>query len=1542
MKFFYSALILIVALSESLGQSMANYTTVRNTSVAYTSISSTGNSFASWRNTVSNTQDDNRSDFTNIGFDFWYNGVRYTQFCVSTNGFIDFSTSTDDGGPQGDDFGFNNAAISAANSNNSTRPAIAPFYDDLTAQGGVAALGTSIMYAVSGTAPNRTLTVEWINMAVFGNVSPSLNFQVKLMESTGVIMMNYGTMTSGTNVFSYSMGMNGPTLSFIPTAAQLKLLQTVNGNTFNNTVQNNLSAMPAANSQYVFTPPVPTATSGNLTFSGVSQTSMTLNWTNWASNEIGYVIYNSTDGINFDFVGQTAVNATSFSATGLLPSTTYYWKVYAVTEGRLSAALNGTQTTNPAGNKISNQSGNWNTASIWTPNGVPTAADNVTIANGHVVSINVSGQCNNLTVGQGGAATLRFNGATSRTLNVNNNITVNTAATFNVNTTSNVTHSVVVEGNLANNGTIDFATDNNSLADVVFSKNGNQTLSGNGSNNFNRMQVSLTGATDVMEISANNFAAASGFLDLVSGIFKISTVNGAVLTPFTGATTISANTGLWLNSANLTVNTGAGVVLNGSLNITNGVFNVGNATNEDLELVGANVAISSGSMNIAGKLDGSDINNTCSFNLSGGRVTVPTVGSTNTSIAPFHISGAGSECNLTGGVIVIQREGGNGNQNLGFLNTGTSGAVVVGGTLQIGDASTPAGQTMDINTDLPIANLRVSSANATARLNTNDLAVTQTINIVSGTLEANNLNISLGGNWINSGLFTPGTASVTFNSANAQSILKTGGETFNHLTFEGAGVKTFLSPVTAAGNFSIAPGASVDVGASSFSLAVKGNLVNNGTLTTRSGSVMLNGTSSQSIGGSSTTNFYDLTLNNSAGAVLNGPAGFRGALTLNNGILNTNSQNFTLISDASGTGRIAPIPGTGDITGNVTFQRYMPGGATGWALLGNPVSSALTFNDWDDDLFISCASCPDGNAGNFTSVYSYDETVGGLYDAAASYIGITSINNSLIAGKGYWLYLGNGQFTTTAITLDVTGATRKFNYAIPLYYTNTGSPANDGWNLIHNPYPSAISWTSLRGATANIDNAIYVYNADLNAGAGGFASYVNGISSPAVASGGTGDNIPMFQGFYVHSTGATVLNAQESHKVSTNPTFLRSSSITTNPLLRIQLKGPGAFSDETVLYFQPNATDTFDTAFDSYKMRGQDPYAPFLALETGTNALQINGIAPLNGNYTAPLKALTGYSGSYTITADNLGSFPKGACITLYDKFTSVTTDLRASDYAFNLIDTTTVARFNLSVTMNSLTVASSVQQPSCKSPGNGLIKAASPTGTGPWNYYWTSNGTAVQTSLNKFTADSLYNLYGGAFELQVNSVGLCDYSESIFNITPQVAATAQFNTASSTYTGLPASVQFNNSSSNAAAYDWDFGTGQDVSSASSPLFVYNLPGMYHVSLVATSATGCKDTTHQSITITDEAAGIQEPGKYSESFLLKTTKPNSFLLEAGLGEETVFTATLSDHLGKLLVNYGDQSGNTELAIDLGNYAPGIYLLTVISEKGKRVIKLPVN
>jgi len=1526
-------------------QSLLNYNVTRNTGVTYSSINSTGASFNSWRNITSFTQDDNRSAFTDIGFDFWYNGTRYTQFCVSTNGFIDFSNSTDDGGPTADDFGYDNTAFTNANIASATRPAIAPFYDDLTAQGGTEALGNSIKYLVTGTAPNRTLTIEWINMAVYLNTTPSLNFQVKLVETTGQILINYGVMNTGTKVFSYGMGLNSATLTAPPTAAQLKMLQTVNSNVFSNTVQNNLSGMPAANSQYIFTPPVPTPTAGSLSFTGISQSGMTLNWTNWATNETGYVIYNSTDGINYSFVSQTAANAISAAVTGLLPGTTYYWKLYAVTDGCLSSAITGTQATSAGGVKTSMVSGNWGSATTWTPAGIPTAGDNVTIANGHNVTINANAQCNLLTIGQGGAASLQFGTTTARSLTVNSNVVVNSGASFSVAVSSNVTHSLVVKGDITNNGILDFASDANSLCNSTFQKNGNQTISGSGTiTRFNLITQNMGNtANNTLDVASTNFTVPVNFLTLTNGTFKLSTINAVNITPFSALTTISQNGGLWLNSNTGIINTGAGITLSGKVTVSGGTLNIGDAANEDLLSSGGTLSVTAGVTNIAGKYYASGINNLCYFSISGGTVTIPTFGSTNTTIAPFQIIGAGSKFDMSGGYLQIIREGGSGAQDLGFTNT-VPGGIQTGGTLQIGSTATPASQTININTSVPVGNLLVNSSNATARLITNSLTVTKDIVIATGTLNANNLGISLGGNWINNGgLFTPGTGTVNFNSGTAQYLLKSGGETFNHLLFTGSGVKTFSSAITSNGNFSVSSGSSVDVSSLNNQLTVKGNFVNNGTFTTRTGLVAFTGTVAQTIGGSSVTDFYDMTLGNPAGASLSSAENLRGTLTLTTGVLNTNSQVFTMVSTATATARIAEITGSGDITGNVTVQRFVPGGTTGWCFIGTPLSSALTLNDWDDDIYISCPTCPDGSAGGFLSIYTYDETKSGFYDDYLSYIPLSTINDPIQAGKGYWVYSGTGQFTSADITMDVTGAVRKFNYTIPLNYTNYGSAVDDGWNLIHNPYPSPVSWSALKGTTANIDDAIYVWNTDLNGGTGGFASYVNGVSSPAVGSGGVGNTIPMWQGFYVHSTGATALNALESNKVAGNPTFLKqnSAAASSGPLLRLNLKN-NVFNDETVLYLQAGANDIFDKDYDSYKMRGQDPNAPSIALEKGNKVFQINGVAPINGNFTMPLKTLTGYPGTYTISATNFSTFPNGACINLYDKFTGLTTNLKTSSYVFTLSDTTTVARFNLNITINPLNINSNINQPTCISPTNGQIIAVG-ANSGPWNYYWTSNGSLVKTSLNKATADTLYNLSNGNYELEMNSVGMCDNNNSNYQVIGLFVPSASFQSVDTLDLNQSLSVTFTNTSQDAILYFWEFGDGIGTSTNAQPVYYYTSPGTYKVKMISWSVSNCADTASKYITVIGNAVGLNASSLTEASLLVKTLSNNEFVIQQRFTQPQTITFKLLDLSGRIIADYGTITSDTiDLPLDLKSFPAGIYFLNMTSGNENKIIKLPVR
>ena len=351
---------LLVLLLSSAGsawaQSVANYATARTTGVAYTSIAGTGNNYA-WRNGT-NT-DDNLSTATPIGFVFAYNGVSYSSFSVSTNGFLTFNTGTSATGSGTAAYGYDNVVFS---STTGTVASLAPFYDDQQTANNLstlADLNASLKYQTTGTVGNRVLTAEWINMQDFSTTSTSsFNYQVKLYEADGHIEYIYGTMTlsntAAVTTMSYSLGINS--LTGGATAANLLTQQTANTNTFGSTAANALggnttAGLPAAGSQYTFTAPAPAAPI-TLTFSSVTVTSTTVNFVDNSTTENNFQLVFSSDPtfatFSFGTVASTtkAATGTAYSAnvTGLQPNTTYYYRVASVAEVN-SLALTGSQAT---------------------------------------------------------------------------------------------------------------------------------------------------------------------------------------------------------------------------------------------------------------------------------------------------------------------------------------------------------------------------------------------------------------------------------------------------------------------------------------------------------------------------------------------------------------------------------------------------------------------------------------------------------------------------------------------------------------------------------------------------------------------------------------------------------------------------------------------------------------------------------------------------------------------------------------------------------------------------------------------------------------------------------------------------------------------------------------------------------------------------------------------------------------------------------------------------------------------------------------------
>ncbi len=191
----------------------------------------------------------------------------------------------------------------------------------------------------------------------------------------------------------------------------------------------------------------------------------------------------------------------------------------------------------------------------------------------------------------------------------------------------------------------------------------------------------------------------------------------------------------------------------------------------------------------------------------------------------------------------------------------------------------------------------------------NPVIVSGNLNINGGTLDANNLDVSVGADWTNSGTFLPGSATVYFYSSTPGTI---GASSFNHVAFTGSGNKVAGGALTIGGNLTI----SGNFSAGSYTHAIAGNWLNNGTFSPGTSTVNFNGTNDlQTISGSSSTSFNILQVSKGSQdrilevLSLMNLTGGTNPLRISSGVFKLSSPS-TIAPFTSGAGATIPLSGT--------------------------------------------------------------------------------------------------------------------------------------------------------------------------------------------------------------------------------------------------------------------------------------------------------------------------------------------------------------------------------------------------------------------------------------------------------------------------------------------------------------------------------------------------------------------------------------------------------------------------------------------------------
>ncbi len=386
-------------------------------------------------------------------------------------------------------------------------------------------------------------------------------------------------------------------------------------------------------------------------------------------------------------------------------------------------------------------------------------------------------------------------------------------------------------------------------------------------------------------------SVSSGQTLSVTNAITLRNVNNSSLTRFiTGLGTVNAGS---LSIGNNTAPNNTNAIRVHRLNLSVGTFNVGSILvrsrigNRTTRVANGFLNIESGTVNVSGIITTQNTNavNVSTFALG---ASSPTLNLT-TVETPITTSGAGTHTytlNSTGATVQYTRSG---NQNiygtnyhyLNLLNGSTKtfslNTATIGGNLLFNGVTSTLVRSLTIG-----GNVTFEGA----------------YNVTLGAFTHN-----VGGNWSKNGwgAYTVTGSTINFTGSSSEinglhwqqnlnniSVSKTAGQTLS---------LNLGSELVIAGNFTLASG---NYNQGTVNSVISGNWVNNGGLVTASAGVIRMNGSGTTIGGTASTTFNNLTINNNAGGIsLGNNISVNGSLLLSSGLLRLGNFNLTLGANAT-------------------------------------------------------------------------------------------------------------------------------------------------------------------------------------------------------------------------------------------------------------------------------------------------------------------------------------------------------------------------------------------------------------------------------------------------------------------------------------------------------------------------------------------------------------------------------------------------------------------------------------------------------------------
>ncbi|MBW1657836.1 Ig-like domain-containing protein [Flavobacterium quisquiliarum] len=252
------------------------------------------------------------------------------------------------------------------------------------------------------------------------------------------------------------------------------------------------------------------------------------------------------------------------------------------------------------------------------------------------------------------------------------------------------------------------------------------------------------------------------------------------------------------------------------------------------------------------------------------------------------------------------------------------------------------------------------------------------------------------------------------------------------------------------------------------------------------------------------------------------------------------------------------------------------------------------------------------------------------------------------------------------------------------------------WNLIGNPYPSAISAAQFLADNSGVGTLYFWAHVNLpQKGADGLYHYnddfiaVNSMGSIEVGNGISFDGyIGVAQGFIIKPPTTTIVYNNKQREAGNNSQFFKTAeSSVERHRIWLNISDKKDVFKQILVGYATGATNTLDADFDAVSM-SSNTLVDFYSINSSKKLVIQGRTLPFVNTDVVTFGYMVAKQGDYTISIDHAdGIFNNGQDIYLEDKTTGKITNLRLADYTFTSAAGTFNSRFVMRYTNKTLGV---------------------------------------------------------------------------------------------------------------------------------------------------------------------------------------------------------------------------------------------------------------